>query len=193
MLPPFADDFTVVLDTNVLVPPFLRDVLLNLTEAGVYTPKISEDILRELDMTLRLPKFNLEEWRVRRIVDLIRQSFSDCIVHGYNSIQVAFELPDPEDLHVIQAAIKSRAQQIITYNLDDFPNEHLESLDLEAVHPDILLESVFDLYPGPCNRVILNWLGRNSRPPQNMHEFRFALINHRLTKATAKTSEWRER
>jgi hypothetical protein len=52
-----------------------------------------------------------------------------------------------------QAAIKSRAQQIITYNLADFPNEHLDSLDLEAVHPDILLESVFDLYPGPCNRV----------------------------------------
>ena len=127
MLPPFADDFTVVLETNVLVPPFLRDVLLNLAEDGVYTPKISEDILRELDMTLRLPKFNFEEWRVRRIVDLIRQSFSDCIIHGYDSIQVAFELPDPEDLHVISSGHQKSCST----------NHHLQSCRLSKRAPGV--------------------------------------------------------
>jgi predicted nucleic acid-binding protein len=188
---PVNDDFTVILDTCVLVPPFLRDLLFNLAEAGVFTIRLSEDTLAELGVVLRMPKFKMAPDRVDWLINQIRENFDDCIVTSYQSIQISPSLPDPKDAHVIQAAVKGHAQQIITYNAKHFPAGELERLDLELQHPDILLESVFDLYPGRCSEAVERWLAKNRRPPQTLHEFQTALINHLLKRAAARTSNWR--
>lgn len=59
MIPPVIDDdFTVIIDTNVLVQAFLRDLLFNLAKKGVFTLRLSEGILREGDRVLRQEPFN---------------------------------------------------------------------------------------------------------------------------------------
>jgi predicted nucleic acid-binding protein len=38
----------------------------------------------------------------------------DCLVTGYEPLIGAVELPDPDDRHVLAAAIRARAQVIVT-------------------------------------------------------------------------------
>jgi len=49
----------------------------------------------------------------------------DCLVSGYEPLIAALDLPDPNDRHVLAAAIKAKAQIIVTKNLRDFPAERL--------------------------------------------------------------------
>ncbi|MEI8311161.1 MAG: PIN domain-containing protein [Verrucomicrobiota bacterium] len=45
-------------------------------------------------------------------------------------------LPDPEDRHVLAAAIHGRADVIVTFNLKDFPSARLKPHGIRALHPD---------------------------------------------------------
>ena len=48
---------------------------------------------------------------------------TDCLVAGFESLEAGLtELPDPDDRHVLAAAIHSGAQEIVTFNLRDFPD-----------------------------------------------------------------------
>ena len=67
---------------------------------------------------------------------------------GYEDLIDSLTLPDPDDRHVLAAAIRSSAEVIVTYNLKDFPAETLAKFDIEAQHPDDFLLSLFDLAPG---------------------------------------------
>lgn len=47
----------------------------------------------------------------------------DCLIVGYEDLVENLKLPDPSDRHILAAAIKVKAQTILTYNLSDFPSE----------------------------------------------------------------------
>lgn len=49
---------------------------------------------------------------------------SDALVVGHESLYPALNLPDPDDVHVLAAAIRSNAEVIVTFNLKDFPHPH---------------------------------------------------------------------
>lgn len=49
----------------------------------------------------------------------------DCLVTDYQQLMPSLSLPDPNDCHVLAAAIACQAQQIVTYNLKDFPGDVL--------------------------------------------------------------------
>lgn len=70
-----------------------------------------------------------------------------CLVTGYEKIIPALSLPDPDDRHVLAAAIRSSASVIVTYNLKDFPNENIKEYGIEAQHPDTFLLHLLDLSP----------------------------------------------
>jgi hypothetical protein len=54
-------------------------------------------------------------------------------------------LPDQDDRHVLAAAIHSRADAIVTFNLRDFPEGDLKAHNVEAIHPDDFIAFQFDL------------------------------------------------
>src|SRR5215469_10859052 len=110
MLPTGFDDFTVVLDTCVLVPPLIRDVIFRLAQVGAFTVRFSEDTLIELDDVLQRPKFRMTAEQVTYLLGEIRRNLEDWIVTGYRPITIN-SLPDPKDVHVVQAVVKSEAQQ----------------------------------------------------------------------------------
>lgn len=119
--------FSAFLDTNVLVPNYLRDVLLEVAERGVYRALWSTEILGELEDTL-LEMFNedgrdAQESRaaVNRLRTQLGSAFPDALVEGWEPLESAYELPDPDDRHVVAAAVKGRADVIVTNNVKDFP------------------------------------------------------------------------
>ncbi len=63
----------------------------------------------------------------------------DCLVSDYAEIINTLRLPDENDRHVLAAAISCRADAILTFNLNDFPNEILSSYGIESVSPDNFL------------------------------------------------------
>lgn len=60
----------------------------------------------------------------------------DALVENYESLIPALELPDPNDRHVLAAAIRSQSNAIVTFNLKDFPDAVLSQYDIEAIDPD---------------------------------------------------------
>ena len=68
----------------------------------------------------------------------------DCLVSGYEPLIAALDLPDPNDRHVLAAAIRAKAQIIVTKNLRDFPAERLAPWDLKAKSPDSFVRDQID-------------------------------------------------
>jgi hypothetical protein len=77
----------------------------------------------------------------------VREVFQECFVTGYEPLIEGLELPDPDDRHVLAAAIKCSAQIIVTENLKDFPPEALEEHGIEVLGVDDALVNTFDLFP----------------------------------------------
>ena len=78
---------------------------------------------------------------MRRTPDLMAQAlaFQEPLVEGYEHLVSQFHLPDTDDRHVVAAAYWSGAEAILTFNLQDFPEEALEPWDLVAIHPEAYL------------------------------------------------------
>ncbi|UCH26305.1 MAG: PIN domain-containing protein [Trueperaceae bacterium] len=64
------------------------------------------------------------------------------LVRGYEALIETLELPDPDDRHVLAAALHARAGVIVTQNLKDFPEDILEPLGVVALSPDRFISSL---------------------------------------------------
>jgi|SRR5215217_3793651 len=123
--------FTALLDTCVLYSSLQRDFFLSLAVEGSYRPVWSSRILDELrlceaEKLQELGQAPLQaQWAVDHLIDNMRDAFSDAEVLGWEPFESSFTLPDPDDRHVVAAALVGRADAIVTYNLKDFPPDRL--------------------------------------------------------------------
>jgi hypothetical protein len=62
----------------------------------------------------------------KRFADM-RETFDDALVTAREELEAGIRLPDNDDRHVVTAAIRADAQAIVTFNVDDFPGETLNS------------------------------------------------------------------
>ena len=119
--------FCALLDTSVLWPSLQRDFLLSLAAVGLYRPLWSEQILEELEHAehAKLLARGATEHRARtrtsRLLREMRRAFADAIVSGHDPLIGTYGLPDPDDEHVVGAAVVGGAGAIITANLKHFP------------------------------------------------------------------------
>lgn len=165
----FANRFTVLVDACSLVPALPRNILLSLAEAEFFRVRWSARILDEVE---RAVARILEERgtpdgsdRALKARHAIAQAFEDAAVNGYEQLAAGLTgLPDPDDAHVIAAAVKTRASVIVTENLKDFPSEVLHPLDLEAKTADEFIADTIDLDTGRAVPVIRRMRKRFERP-----------------------------
>ena len=71
----------------------------------------------------------------------------DCLVTGYEALIPSVELPDPDDRHVLAAAIIGRCDVIVTQNVKDFPEISLAPYAIDVQHPDEFLCNHLNLAP----------------------------------------------
>ena len=89
------------------------------------------------------PDLTIEQ--LDRTSALMDQAIPDALVTGHEALTEGLTLPDPDDRRVVAAAIRCHASVTVTFNERDFPADVLESFGLEAQHPDVFAENLFDL------------------------------------------------
>lgn len=95
----------------------------------------------------------------------MNEAFEDARVTGWESLVEGIELPDPNDRHVLAAAIRGRADVIVTENVRDFPANVLSPLGLEAVRLDEFLLTQFDLNVAVTVQIVGDQALAMGRPP----------------------------
>ena len=114
---------------------------------------VTHEILEEMTAAVqeKYPDFSTEQGDSLR--EAIVDSISDCLVSDYAHLVRTAEIPDPDDRHVLAAAIRARAQVIVTDDRD-FDEASLEPHDLVAQNPDDFLTDLCDLNPMAMRQLI---------------------------------------
>lgn len=185
-----ADRFVVLLDANVLFPFRKRDVLLRFYHAGLFRARWSGQILEEWTRNLLEQKPQLEN-SVRSQQRAMQEHFPEALVAGHEPLIAALELPDPDDRHVLAAAIQCGAQHIVTDNIADFPADRLAPYDIEAIEADEFVSRTFDLYPAEALAVLRQLREHYRNPPYSPPEFVLDLTAKGLPKLAARVRQHR--
>lgn len=184
--------YIVLYDACALYPSVLRDVLIELAmpHYGLFQAKWTERIESEWLNNLIKNRSDLDPEKLRRVAGLMRNAVPDCMVTNYEKLEAGLVLPDPDDRHVLAAAIRCKAQAIITSNLKDFPAEVLKEFDIEAIHPDVFLINQFDLSDAKVLDAIKNIRSRMINPPCTAIEYLERLAVNGLTAFSQRLNEF---
>ena len=169
--------FTALLDTCVLWPSLQRDVLLSFAAEGLYRPAWSSAILAELEHSeaAKLRRHGESDQdaatRAAHLIRQMRAAFDDAETVGWEGLDGTYGLPDPDDEHVIAAAVVAGAGAIITLNIKDFPAARLPA-GLETLTPAQFALNTVSLDPVRARQAIRSIARRSGRrgPPRTVDE-----------------------
>lgn len=157
--------FTAFLDACVLVPIVPCDTLLRMADSGAFRPLWSARVIEEAQRALERIHPDLDPSRFQSRFRSMNESFEDALVEGWEPLEAGLELPDQADRHMLAAAIRRRADVIVTANIKDFPRSVLEQLGQEAITVDEFLMDQLDLGPNATIQVIEEQARQMQRPP----------------------------
>jgi hypothetical protein len=170
----------VVYDACVLYPAPLRDLLVQLATIGIFRAKWTELIHNEWTRNLLIKRPDLNADRLARLRVLMNENIPDSLVTDFEDLIPTLELPDPDDRHVLAAAIRADAKIIVTFNLKDFPASILVQSGIVAQHPDVFVGDLIDLYPQQVLQAVDRILARLKNPPQTLDNYLETLVNQGL-------------
>jgi predicted nucleic acid-binding protein len=174
-------NFTVVYDACVLYPASVRDLVVELARTGLLRAKWTARIHQEWINAASRNRPDLDRVRLERVAQLMNFAIPDCLVTGFEPLEAGLtSLPDPNDRHVLAAAIHCGAQEIVTFNLCDFPHTVLAPYGLRAVHPDAFVEYLLGLNTEVICEAIRRIRGRLTNPPRSAEEMILNYEHHGL-------------
>lgn len=163
--------FIVFYDANVLYPAELRNFLMHLALTGIFGARWSADVHEEWIRNLLSNRPDLTREKLERTQQLMDKAAPDALVTAYEHRIAGLTLPDPNDRHVLAAAIHAGASVIVTCNLADFPSHILEEFDIDAQHPDEFILHLLDLAPGLVLEAAENHRTSLKNPPKTVEEY----------------------
>jgi len=172
-----------VLDACVLYSAFMRHILLNLAEEGIYKPKWSQLITDEWFRNLLKNRPDLKEANLKRTIRFMEQEFINANVINFDHLIPTIQLPDPDDRHVVACAIQCEATIIVTKNLKDFPAEELEKFNIIAQHPDDFICDLIEMDKKTAQKALNKQLSTLKNPPQTKEELLATFRKNDLVKA----------
>ena len=144
---------------------------MELALRDLYRARWTEDIHSEWMRNLSKNKPNLPVSAIEKIRSLMDANVRDSLVAEYQWIIPSLNLPDPNDRHVLAAAIKAKASVIVTYNLKDFPDSKLNPHNIEAQHPDAFITDLIDLHPLQVVEAMNRCHQRRKNPPCSFDDY----------------------
>lgn len=183
--------FAVLFDACVLYPAPLRDSLMRLASKDLFKAYWTDAIHEEwINALLREGKFSREN--LQRVRDLMDMHVPDAKVLGYECLIEGLNLPDPDDRHVLAAAIKCKADAIVTFNQKDFPEEYLQSFHIELIHPDDFIYYQIDMAPALCCAAFRDQRRSLKNPPIEVDEFLANLQKQQLPQTVSLLRQYAE-
>lgn len=161
--------FTVVYDADVLHRAPVRDLVirLDLQPRLNLRARWTERILDEMVESIARRRPELRG-RLARTRALMCEAVPDCLVTGWEPLVDALTSPDPDDRHVLAAALRAHAGVIVTYNPADFPETELAPFGVVAQHPDTFLLHLLELVPAAVIRVLQEQISALKDPPETL-------------------------
>ncbi|UMB77216.1 PIN domain-containing protein [Dickeya fangzhongdai] len=182
--------YPVVLDACVIYPSLLRDLLIHLGLTGLYQPKWTAIIEDEWQRNLLLNRPDLTPEQISRTRELMNQAIPDAMITGFEALIPGITLPDPDDQHVVAAAIRSNAEIIVTFNLKDFPHPEIDNFGIEALHPDDFITDLLDLNQALVLSAVSRQRHSMRKPPKSVDEYLDALLRQSLPQTVKELSKF---
>jgi predicted nucleic acid-binding protein len=158
--------FSVVLDSCVLYPMYLRDTLLHAAEAGLYQLHWSQEILEGTFRNL-IANQQITDPQAMRLKQAMKSAFPDAMVEVPERLLPCMD-NHPGDRHVLAAALIAKAQVIVTNNLKHFPPDSLDQFRVEAQSADQFLTALYDLFPESLDSVLRTQVSWLRNPPMSV-------------------------
>jgi predicted nucleic acid-binding protein len=168
--------YTALLDACVLYPIAVADSLMSLATEGMFAAKWTARIEVEWMRSLQADRPDLEG-RLGTRRDSMRDAVPDWEVPevAWKALATSLRLPDPDDVHVLAAAIAAHADCIVTSNTRDFPSESTSPYGIEVVDPDTFLVNQWDLDPFVAIAAFKRMRARRQKPESSAADFADAL------------------
>ena len=136
----------VLLDTCVIYPTVMRQMVLGVARAGVFKPLWSARIVEEwLRAAEKLGPEGVMQ--AKGEAALLAVEWPEAEVSYPVSLEDRLWLPDPADIHVLAAAIAGSADIILTLNAKDFPRNILAEEGVNRTDPDGFLHGIWQAQP----------------------------------------------
>ncbi|MEM6887779.1 MAG: PIN domain-containing protein [Pseudomonadota bacterium] len=142
----------IVIDTCVLYPTVMREVLLGVAATGAFTPIWSPRILEEwARAAIKLGPQG--EAQARAEIALLRTAWPNAEVAAAEKDTARLWLPDVNDVHVLATAVSASADAIMTLNAKDFPRGTLAEEGIARLDPDGYLMTLWQTTPSTVAQV----------------------------------------
>ena len=164
----------------------MRDLLMHLALTDLYSAKWTEAIHDEWIRNVLLDRPDITPAQLERTRNLMNIHVRDCLVADYEDLTPTLTLPDPDDRHVLAAAIHSNANIIVTFNLKDFPAETLAAHGITAQHPDKFIFNLLDASPTEVCAALKRQRQSLRNPSQSVEELLETLNKQLLTQTVTR-------
>lgn len=157
---------------SVLYPAAVRNLLMRLALGGLFRihDEWTHAVLRD--------RPDLTRGQLARTRELMDAHAAGALVEGFDALIDTLRLPDPNDRHVLAAAIHGRADVIVTANLRDFPPDALRPFGIVAQHPDEFILHLLDLAPAAVARAAREHRESLRNPPKDVDTYLETLTRH---------------
>jgi predicted nucleic acid-binding protein len=165
----FANRLTALVDACSLAGALKRNLILTLAEAEFFRPRWSEPILDETEgaITKILAAKGVTDAaeRAARARKSMQDAFAEALVTDFDRLlPICRDLPDPDDAHVLAAAIHCQAAVIVTENSKHFPPATLRRHNIEPKAADEFIADTLSLDIGRGVAAVRRMRERFKRP-----------------------------
>jgi predicted nucleic acid-binding protein len=144
---------------------------MRLALTDLFRAKWSATIHEEWMRNVLKNRPDLKREQLERTRHLMDVHVRDGLVIGYEPWIDKIDLPDPNDRHVLAAAIQAEANIILTFNLKDFPEHFLQPYNIVAKHPDNFITSLINIAPRDVQTVVKRHRASLKNPPKSVNEY----------------------
>ena len=144
----------VVIDACVWHGAFVRHVLRHLALQGLLRLRWTRSIEAEWLRSIRKARPDIPISRLLAVRDQFRREFPEGLLPERLPRDRLPPLPDPNDAHVLHAALHSKASFICTVDRRGFPRSTMKALGIAAITPDSLVAKALQQHTNAAVRAL---------------------------------------